>query len=326
MTSVNHRSTCTLENVLLPPLAASNTFVAMTSSPAPYAEAHGDPHIPQQVIDNLNKIPEVAAILHTSNINSCVNAFVPQNSSCKTVISPELSVAVQVTELSSAEQGMKFTGAAQVMVTTLTTTAVAVATGEPVVVSAAAATKVKSPAALTTLSQPQLPSKDDGSSSRLIMNSQTLNPGQDVTINSIRISISPLDSSVVIGTSTIPLGPGTEKIPDIGSQALTIAEGASSALVVNGQTITPGEGEVIGGVTVSLPLSGTAAAVDTSSVGLGSLSSSGLGFGPTSTGTPTATGNLSVFGSTGGSSLKGTVNGWWIWMIGVLVSCWMAIS
>ena len=156
--------------------------------------------------------------------------------------------------------------------------------------------------------------------SGLVVQGQTLTPGGLVSINNTPVSLPTSGSALIVGSSTIPLG-SVETI-SVGSQALVLSEGASSDLVVNGQTIVPGSAIVVSGVTVSVPTGAMDIVVDDSTTaGLGGAILSDLGFNPSTetTAAPTVAGNGNGNGSvvafTGNASRMGN---WLTWWIGVM--------
>ena len=163
-----------------------------------------------------------------------------------------------------------------------------------------------------------------GPSPEVIINSQTLTPGEATTIDGIPFSLPLSGFSVTIGTSTIALSPDNPEIISAGSQALRVEKGPSSALIVDGRTITPGGEGVIVGITISLPTSGTDLVVGTSSIGLAPLIMSGFGINPTSTGVPNATFNGSTLVFTGGARRSNSaVNSRWEWILGLIFVSWI---
>lgn len=93
-----------------------------------------------------------------------------------------------------------------------------------------------------------------GSSSELVIHGQTLTPGGAITVHSTPISYLPSGGSIVIGTSTQPLGPS--RIEDAQDAAITFGGSTytldpSSKLMIQSQTLTPGGAVTVKGTTIS---------------------------------------------------------------------------
>ena len=117
------------------------------------------------------------------------------------------------------------------------------------------------------------------SSSNFIINGQTLNPSQPITVSGTPISILPGNTAVAVGSSTqaitIPTSNADANSPAQGQPPLTIdgstyyPSGPSSVYVLpGGQTLTPGAQVTVGGTPVSLASDGSNAVVGSSTENL----------------------------------------------------------
>ena len=118
------------------------------------------------------------------------------------------------------------------------------------------------------------------SSGNFVINGQTLNPSNPITVSGTPISILPGNTAVAVGSSieaivTPPPNANNENSPAEGSPPLTIdgstyyPTGPSSAYVLpGGQTLTPGVQVTVGGTPVSLASDGSMAVVGGSSENL----------------------------------------------------------
>lgn len=161
----------------------------------------------------------------------------------------------------------------------------------------------------------------------ILPNGATLLPGSTTVYNGVTISLSPYETAVVVGTSTIPLSPGTTPAPVaasllLGSTFIPISYATASGggiILPNGSTLLPGSVTVYNGVTISLSPSETAIVVGTTTIplhpptstsgGLGGYIVSGLGGG--ATGSRTAAGYTGPQATGAAARVAGVEE--WVW-------------
>ena len=107
-----------------------------------------------------------------------------------------------------------------------------------------------------------------GSSSNLVISSQTLTPSGVITINDTPISPPISGSSILVGSSTTALS--SQQTVLVSSQARKVSGGPSPDLVIGGETLSPGGVITINNYPLSLPSSGSAIMLTGSTIGLGS--------------------------------------------------------
>ncbi|KAL6719328.1 hypothetical protein ACLMJK_003567 [Lecanora helva] len=95
-----------------------------------------------------------------------------------------------------------------------------------------------------------------------IINDQTLTPGGIVTISRTRISLSPDEASLVVGSSVELLSASTAPVLTIGSQ--TITANSLGQYIIDGQTLSAGGVITVSGTRISLTPDKTAAVIGTS--------------------------------------------------------------
>ena len=113
----------------------------------------------------------------------------------------------------------------------------------------------------------------------VLPNGATIAPGSAASYNGQQVSLASSGSALVAGGSTIPLsgpvptGPGSSGTVNIGGQAVSYSKASSGSGIVlgNGETIVPGAAAAtINGVPVSLAPGGSALAIGSNTVTLGS--------------------------------------------------------
>ena len=103
------------------------------------------------------------------------------------------------------------------------------------------------------------------SAGQFVISSQTLTPGEAITISNTPISIAPNGDIAVIGKSTQKLRQSDGTIvPVLTFDSSTYTADASSRFTINGQTLTPGGHITVSGTPLSYLALGTAIVVGTS--------------------------------------------------------------
>ena len=118
-------------------------------------------------------------------------------------------------------------------------------------------------------------------SSNFVINGQTLNPSNAITVSNTPISLLPGNTAAAVGSSTQaliyatpPANANNANSPAQGTPALTVdgtsyrPTGPSSAYVIAGQTLTPGAQITVGNTPVSLASNGQVAVVGSSTQNL----------------------------------------------------------
>ena len=132
------------------------------------------------------------------------------------------------------------------------------------------------------------------SMNQYIVNGQTLTPGGVISISGTRVSLSPDEASLVVGTSVENLATTTP--PPLTIDGQTITANPQSQYVIDGQTLTPGGVVTVSGTRISLSPDETAVVVGTSMQDLGKSSAvqteSGSGKAPGTTTSNSSAANL----------------------------------
>ncbi|KAK5737577.1 hypothetical protein LTR17_006624 [Elasticomyces elasticus] len=100
------------------------------------------------------------------------------------------------------------------------------------------------------------------SSSAIVIAGQTLQPGSQTVVAGATYSLDPSASAVAINGVTQDLQPVSPATAVFTANGQTFTVGASSSLVIAGQTLQPGSEATIAGTTYSLALSGSALVVN----------------------------------------------------------------
>ena len=100
-----------------------------------------------------------------------------------------------------------------------------------------------------------------------LVGGQTLTPGGVITLSGTRISLSPDETAVIIGSSTESLM--IEPPPDLTLGSQTITANSLNQYIIGGQTLTPGGMITVSGTRISLAPDETALVVGTSTEILG---------------------------------------------------------